>query len=754
MTTSRLLLAIALLAALAACEIGGGETRTGADASCVGVTGACTENSQCCSYGCVSGLCVPNPVEGGTCRTTTDCASGRLCKSGLCTTPTVGMCRDTGDVCTATTLQPWGNCCSGNCEGGSCTTNHAPVANAGPTDVPDAPYTKVYTLQNLSSDPDGDPLSYGWTVTGPDAVPVALSPNASAATPTFVPSIPGPYTARLVVTDGPTGAPNRLTTEAQVTIHVVNREPQPTATATGATCSGAPLSCSRNNAVHVAGTATDADGDALECAWRITEPGGLPTLLGAFAACANPSSASLDYMPAAEGTYVVEYVVRDHERTSSVVVHTVAAAATFTSRNDAPTPVVTPEPIYANMSGPGPVTLDGRQSSDVNGDVISFRWDPVTWPGQATGAPAPVLETTTTGVATFTPAAEGDYTVLLTVSDPELMSPPPVGLRPSTSNTLTATVHVARAVKDFGPGMQVIDADVAHGAGTSGIVVIVGPNPSNTAQGMLWKLDLATGDLAAVTTTPLGQVPIAVGVSPDGTVAVVASTSYVFNVPLDGSGWSSVGAPWAVSDVVVSGDQGGGKHVAYVFPTSTSSTIRILDLANNVWNTTTVYGQKGALNQAASRLYVREPSYVYKYGIGGNGALNSLGWGAYAKTCTSLWSPLPATETHIFTGCGDILAVSTGSLSLLPETLASTSIRHLDTAADGSGVYVSTGGQSILRFDPYLAPVASDALPHWSWDGLNRATSGLFVFTHDTSRWAIVQGSPGGTTRFGLVTFP
>jgi hypothetical protein len=755
MTTSRLLLAITLLAALAACEIGGHETRTGAGASCVAISGACTENSQCCSYGCVSGACAVNPVEGGVCRTTTDCAAGRLCKSEACTTATAGMCRDTTDVCTVSYTQPWGNCCSGNCLGARCTTNRVPSVNVGAAVVEHVPYTRPYTLVNTSSDPDGDPLIYGWSFLQNPGM-ATLSPGTTAATPTFTPNAPGDYVLKLVVTDGPQGAPNRLTAEATVTIRVENTVPVATATAPADTTPGAPGGTwSRNVPITISGTASDPDGDLLRCAWRVTAPGTTPTAVQelTYADCTNPTTgATTTVTPTVEGLYQVDLVVQDYLRGTASLHATTIATATFTSRNDAPTPVVTPEPVYANLSGP-PVTLDARGSSDRNGDVIAFAWEAVTWPGQGTGAAAPSLGTTVPGVATFMPAAEGDYTVLLTVSDPPLSSPPPVGVRPSSSTTLTATVHVARAVKDFGPGIQVLDADAAHGAGALPVAVIVGPNPSNAAQGMLWKVDLSTGSLTAVTTTPLGQVPIAVAISPDGTVAVVASRDYLFNVPLAGGAWTSVGAPWTVSDVVVSGDQGGGKHVAYVFPVTTSNYVRILDLANNGWSTTTVFGQQGALNQAASRLYVREPSTLYKYGIGGNGALSFLGSGTYAKSCTSLWTPRPTTETHVFTGCGDVVAVSTTSLTVT-GTLASTSIRHLDTAADGSGAYVSTGGQSILRFDPYLAPLGADTLPHWTWDGLNRAASGLFAFTDGSSRWAIVQGSPAGTTRFGLVTFP
>jgi hypothetical protein len=732
---TRLLLAIAILASVAACKIGGDETTTGAGATCAEVGTACAENRDCCSYGCLHGICVANQAEGGACVTSNDCASGRLCKSGGCTTPTLGMCRDTGDVCST-----WSSCCSGNCEGGDCTTNRAPTADAG-DDVlapPGIPYTQPFTLANRSADPDLDPLTFGWSLVQRPAGSQATLTSATGATPSFTPDVSGTYVVRLVVSEGPTGAPDRYTLEDQVTLVAVNRAPLATASAP-APADERP----RNVPLRITGAASDADGDAIDCEWRVTAPGDTtPTVLVPFAPCTNPSAPVVDYTPTGEGLYHVDLVVRDHDRVSGAVVNVTTGTATFTSINNPPTPVLTPSSYYANLNGP-PVALDASQSWDMNGDTMSFAWEPLTWPDQGTGAPAPALGTTNPMVATFTPAASGDYTVRLTVSDP------PFGARPSSSTSIIATVHVDREVTDLGP-INVVDADVAHGFGTSGLAVLVGPDPSTPSQGMIWKLDLASGNLEPGTS--LGQPPTVVGVSPDGTLAVAASASWVYIVPLDGSAVRPL-AQGSVKDIVVTGPDQGGKRRAFVFLGS-STAMKTLDLSTDTWSTTSVYGDSGSLDTVGDRLYVRDSTSLRKYAIGGGGALNYAAYGSYSKTCTGLWASRNP-ETHIFTGCGDVVPVPPLLTTLtVSETLPSSAIAHLDTSSDGAGVYVSSDRTRLGRFNSQLAPLSGDVLPRWSWDGQDRAASARFTFTDGNSRWAIVSGMPGGSSRHGIVTFP
>ena len=53
---------------------------------------------------------------------------------------------------------------------------------------------------SASYDPDSDPLSFSWTLAAPDGSRAALS-SETTAHPTFIPDVPGTYTATLTVSD-------------------------------------------------------------------------------------------------------------------------------------------------------------------------------------------------------------------------------------------------------------------------------------------------------------------------------------------------------------------------------------------------------------------------------------------------------------------------------------------------------------------------------------------------------------------------
>jgi len=79
--------------------------------------------------------------------------------------------------------------------------NRAPVADAG-IDVIAVVGETVVLDGAGSSDPDGDALTYSWTlVARPNGSNTALD-GADTPTPTFVVDVPGTYTVELIVSDG------------------------------------------------------------------------------------------------------------------------------------------------------------------------------------------------------------------------------------------------------------------------------------------------------------------------------------------------------------------------------------------------------------------------------------------------------------------------------------------------------------------------------------------------------------------------
>lgn len=750
MTTSRLLLASVLLAALASCSIGGDETRTGAGAACVDVGAACADHADCCSYGCMSGICVPNPNEGGACRTTDDCGGVRLCKSGACTTPTVGSCRDDADVCSG-----WSQCCSGNCEGGSCTQNRAPIASAG-SDVPDAPYTRPFTLQNASVDPDGDPLVFGWSFVSIPAGSTATLSSATAANPTFTPDRTGAYVVRLVVTDGPTGAPFRYTVEDTVTIQAVNREPVVTATAEGA-------SWSRNVPLAISATVTDPDGDALECAWRVTEPGAAqPTVLADFAPCANPTSTARAYTAAGEGTYVVEFVVRDQDRATSAVVNAVAAAATFVSTNDPPTPAVSRSPYYANMGaavGTTPaVLLDASSSTDRNGDHLgapglSYFWEMVS---ASDGGALPALTAFDTATPSFVPPREASYVLRLTVSDPAQFG------RPADSASMDVTVVVGRHVQPLGHTV----ADAARPA-TLDRIVLAGTDPADATKGMLWVYDMATGTegtgirLVDPTDGVSSGIPRLVDVTPDGTKAVVVDEGvsiWIVNLAT-GQTQSRVLRPFAIGDVVVAGNRSG-----FLFKSGGDDYLRHLDLTTGAISQPagagySAFGAAG-LSGTTDLLY-RVDAYWddwYRYTVNNSGALSQTAyvWGA-APSCGSGYPTQPAsaiwgtlTGSYVVSSCGNVYNGTTLADLGTPLGVSPT---HVDSTTGGA--ILACAGTTLHRFGSTLQPAGTDALPRWSQDGYGRTAtaSRAFLDGAGTRRFAVVRDT-ATPPRHGIVTFP
>lgn len=100
-------------------------------------------------------------------------------------------------------------------------TNSPPVAIAGANQ---SVFTGVQVVLDGSgsSDPDGNSLTYAWSLTGKPAGSAAIIGNGSSAIASLTPDIPGSYTAQLVVNDGKV---NSAADSMVVTAVTANRPP-------------------------------------------------------------------------------------------------------------------------------------------------------------------------------------------------------------------------------------------------------------------------------------------------------------------------------------------------------------------------------------------------------------------------------------------------------------------------------------------------------------------------------------------------
>lgn len=256
-------------------------------------------------------------------------------------------------------------------------TNRPPIADAGPDQT--VQKKTLVTLDGIgSSDPDGDSLVFAWTA------PAGVSLSASdAASPTFTALRGGAYMFLLTVGDGRGG-----TDSDSVVITVMNGVPSANA--------GADLDVQVNTPVTLDGRGSmDPDGDDLAFLWQ--------QIGGPSVAMAGATTATAAFTPSLSGSYVFTLTVDDGKgetNTASVVV---------TVQNRRPR-------AAAGADQPGErgtaFTLDGRSSSDPDGDALTFAWI-------QEGGPTVALTDASAANPRVTPSEEGAYVFRLTVTDEE-----------------------------------------------------------------------------------------------------------------------------------------------------------------------------------------------------------------------------------------------------------------------------------------------------------------------------------------------
>ena len=276
------------------------------------------------------------------------------------------------------------------------TSNDAPVANAGP-DLGSLISGTVITLNgSASTDPNGDPLTYSWTLLSKPAGSAAVLANPTSVTPTFTVDLAGDYVVQLIVNDGTSNsAPDTATFSTNNVAPVANAGPDQGGITPG-------------SLVTLDGSASsDGDGDPLTYSWSLTS-----RPAGSTAVLANPTSVTPTFTVDLAGDYMAQLIVNDG------TVDSAPDSVIITSNNVAP--VANAGPDQSGKALGSLVTLDGSASSDANGDPLTYSWSLTSKPAGS----AAVLANPISVTPTFTADLAGTYVVQLIVNDGTLSSAP------------------------------------------------------------------------------------------------------------------------------------------------------------------------------------------------------------------------------------------------------------------------------------------------------------------------------------------
>ncbi len=394
--------------------------------------------------------------------------------------------------------------------------NVAPIASAGAGAGQSVTVGATVTLDgSLSVDANGDRLTYAWTLTSrPSGSSAALS-SATAVKPSFTADVSGSYVASLVVNDGKVNS-----NSASVTISAAMANVAPVASA------GAAQSVVTGSTVTLDGSAsTDANGDALTYAWTLNAPSGSSARLSS-ATAVRPS-----FTTDVSGTYVATLTVNDGELNSAAATVTLTAAVL----NVAPVAKAgSPQNVVTGSA----VILDGRDSSDANGDSLGYLWSLTSLP---TGSSA-ALSSASTAKPTFTADKDGTYVIQLIVSDGRLNSAP---------DTVTITAATANSI-------PVASAGNAQSVATGAAVALDGSASSDANGDTLtyaWTLIVPSGSSATLSnaaavkpsfTADVSGVYTAVLYVNDGALNSAPATVVVLATPANVAPVASAGAGQSV----------------------------------------------------------------------------------------------------------------------------------------------------------------------------------------------------------------
>jgi RHS repeat-associated protein len=275
------------------------------------------------------------------------------------------------------------------------TTNTRPVANAG-ADASAFVGDIVRLDGSGSTDLDGDPIAYRWSLTTRPAGSAAVLSDPAAVAPSFTVDVTGDYIAQLIATDGALdSAPDTVTISSR------SRNRPPIADPGGA------QTVALGSIVQLDGSgSSDPDGNALTFRWSL-----LSAPPASAASLSNAASATPIFVADRTGSYVAQLVVNDGALDSA------ATTVTISTQNTAPTANAGPDRKVATGLA---AALDGSGSADPDGSPLEYSWSLLTRPAGSAAA----ISSPTTATSTLVPDVDGVYVAQLIVSDGTLAGAP------------------------------------------------------------------------------------------------------------------------------------------------------------------------------------------------------------------------------------------------------------------------------------------------------------------------------------------
>src|SRR5262249_37772455 len=242
-----------------------------------------------------------------------------------------------------------------------------------------------------SSDPDGQVLTYQWSLVSVPAGSQATLAGATSSSPTFTADKAGSYVVQLVVNDG-----FRSSDPSFVTASTINSVPVADA--------GPGQTVQPGVTVQLDGSgSSDADHDPLTYHWAITvQPAGSAAVLS------DPSAVNPTFVADLAGNYLVQLTVNDGKVDSAPV--TVMIVAVNPNRP----PMVNAGPNQTITLPTNTTTLNGSVTDDgLPSGVLSITWSEVTGPGPVT------FSSPNSAVTQATLNTAGTYVLRLSATDTE-----------------------------------------------------------------------------------------------------------------------------------------------------------------------------------------------------------------------------------------------------------------------------------------------------------------------------------------------